>query len=152
MSAPLPETGSAPEPPSRWELIRDIAAFQLKLAVDAVRDLVLIPVSLAAGAIDLISGGERPGRLFYEVLIAGRRSEHWINLFGEADRVEAPESAGDPHSVDAIVQRLEGMIVEQFERGGMTATAKDAIDRSLDAFAARATPRRLEPGSEDEAD
>ena len=43
--------------------------------------------------------------------------------------------------------RVENLIVEQYERGGMTATAKDAIDRSLDAFAPKSgSVKSLESG------
>jgi hypothetical protein len=130
------------EAPNRWELIRDVLVLQLKLAVDALRDLVISPVSLVAGLVDLVQGGERPGRLFYGVLAAGRRSEALINLFGEAGRAkpsessgaERSESSGEPVSLDAVVARVERMIVEQYERGGITASAKSAIDRSLDAI------------------
>lgn len=121
------------EAPTRWELIRDVLVLQLKLAVDALRDLVISPVSIVAGLIDLVQGGERPGRLFYAVLDAGRRSEQLINLFGEAHGEE-------PVSLDAVVARVEKLVVEQYERGGITAAAKSAIDRSLDAIGRGRTP------------
>jgi hypothetical protein len=142
-----PRPARAPDTPqaSRWELIRDIAVFQLKLAVDALRDVVMVPVSLTAGLVDLLTGGERPGRLFYDVLIAGRRSEAWINLFGEADRVgPEPAAKDDPATIDRVVQRVEGLIVEQFERGGMTAAAKQAIDRSLNTLTKRSSSKRTD--------
>jgi hypothetical protein len=139
------------EAPTRWELIRDVLVLQVKLAVDAIRDLVLSPVSIVAGILDLLAGGERPGRLFYSVLLAGRRSERIINLFGDADRVQprppGPASA-DPAALDVLVARVERMLVEQVERGGMTASAKAAIDRSLDALAqARSRGRGERPPS-----
>ena len=140
----LPRSGA-----SRWELIRDIAVFQLKVGVDALRDLALVPVSLVAGALDLIRGGERPGKLFYDVLDAGRRTEDWINLFGDLDGRRSGQTTGEPDEpmIDSVVARLENLIVEQYERGGMTATAKDAIDRSLDALStAKNTTRELPSG------
>jgi len=137
-----------PEAPTRWELIRDILVLQLKLAVDALRDLLISPASIIAGIVDLVRGGERPGRLFYSVLAAGRRSEQMIDLFGDADRV-APR-AGVPAraeraSLDAVVAHVERMIVEQYERGGITASAKSAIDRSLDALGRGRSPSQ-DPG------
>ncbi len=127
-----------PASSSRWQLIRDIAVFQLKLGLDALRDLVLSPISLIAGIVDLFLSGERVGGRFYSVLVAGRRTEAWINLFGELDRVEpgTETAAGaETASVDAIVERIERLLVEQYERGGVTASAKTAIDRGLDALA-----------------
>ena len=125
---------------SRWQLIRDLAVFQLKLGLDALRDLVLSPISLVAGIVDLVIGGEQAGKHFYSVLGAGRRTEAWINLFGEVDGVEPrgeAEGGAEGASVDAIVERMERLLVEQYERGGVTASAKSAIDRGLDALGRR---------------
>jgi hypothetical protein len=66
-------------PHGRWELIRDLVVFQAKLAIDALRDLVLSPVSLIAALVDLIRGEPRPESFFYRVLLAGRRSETWMD-------------------------------------------------------------------------
>jgi hypothetical protein len=117
------------EPSTRWELIRDLLAFQLKLAADALRDFVISPIALVAGVIDLVRGGARTGELFQAVLAAGRRSERIINLFGEESLAE-----GEKSSIDALVGRFEKLVVEQYEKGGVTASAKAAIDRSLDAI------------------
>jgi len=129
---------------TRWELIRDILVLQVKLAVDALRDLILSPLSLVAGVLDLLTGGQQPGRLFYPLLVAARRTEQLINLFGEADRAmprPAASPATDPVSIDAFVARFERTVVEQYQRGGVTASAKAAIDRSLDALSRGRPPR-----------
>jgi hypothetical protein len=128
-------------PPDRWRLIRDVLVFQLRLGLDALRDLLLSPISLVAGLVDLVFGGTR----FYAVLAAGRRTEAWIHLFGELDRSapdDAVTNAAQPVSIDALVERMERLIVEQYERGGVTASAKSAIDRGLDAIGRRGTPPR----------
>ena len=128
---------AASHAPTRWQLIRDLAVFQLKLVIDALRDVVLSPISLGAAVVDLVRGGERPGRYFYRVLLTARRSEAWINLFGEADRVAPRPTDAESTSLDALVERMEGLLVEQVDRGGVTASAKLAIDRSLDAISRR---------------
>ncbi len=118
----------APEVSDRWEFLRDVLVFQLKLLLDAVRDLALSPVSIVAGVIDLISGDEPPGR-FYRVLAFGRRTDTWINLFGKPG-----EGGEEDITVDSLVAQVERLVVDQYERGGVTASAKQAIDRSLDAI------------------
>ena len=115
----------------RWELLRNVLAFQLKLAVDALRDVVLSPISLGAALLDLVSGTDRDPLYFEQVLTLGRRTEGWINLFGAAP------GADEGPGIDRLVERVEALVVEQYERGGMTAQAKDAIDRSLDVLATR---------------
>ena len=46
------------------------------------RDLLLVPASLVAGVLSLISGdSERPGPQFYKLISLGKQSEKWIDLF-----------------------------------------------------------------------
>ena len=137
----------------RWQLLRDVLVFQVKLGVDALRDVVLSPVSLVAAAVDLL-GRDRARPLFYRVLAEGRRSEGWINLFGEADRIAPREPAphGEGPGIDRMVRRVEALVVEQYERGGITAQAKTAIDRSLDTLARTRGASRPPPEADEPAD
>ena len=66
---------------------------------------------------------------------AARRLEDWLNKYGDADRIPAPGFAvkQEGESIDAMIARLEELVKRQYERGGVTANAKDAIDRALDA-------------------
>ncbi len=127
-------TIASPENVDRWDLLRDVAVFQGKLILDGLRDLILSPVSIAAALIGIFSGGEKPGRQFYDLLYLGKRSEKWINLFGAASHVTPPPfDKEDGESVDALVDRLETVARRQYEKGGLTQNAKDAVDRALDA-------------------
>ena len=135
---------AATEAPSRWELLRDVAVFQAKLALDGLRDLLLSPISLVAALLDLLTGGDRPRRYFYELMHLGRRSDAWIRLFAAGDRVppsEAVDRAREDVSVDAVFNRLEGQLVKKYQRGGATASAKRAVDRALDAVQRRPDKR-----------
>ncbi len=77
----------------RWEFLRDVVVFQLKMVVDNLRDFALIPVSLGAAVFDLIFKGEREGALFYRVLHWGAQSEKIIDVYSALE----PRSA-DPYS------------------------------------------------------
>ena len=120
--------------PSRWQLIRDVAAFQLKLFLDGLRDLLFMPISLGIAILDLLHVGPRAGRQFYDFLRVGRGTEEWIDLFGAARQVEALPG-GSSQGLDRLVGKLETLIVQEYERGGITASAKDAVDRALDGIA-----------------
>lgn len=127
----------------RWTLIRDLVVFQAKLVVDGLRDLVLVPASFVAGIVSLLSGQDgRPGPQFYRLLGAGKRSEHWINLFGALRNapqdIEQPESFPES-DMDEIVGRIEAFVIDEHRRGGMTAQAKERFDRALDALQRRTT-------------
>jgi hypothetical protein len=123
----------------RWGFARDALTFQAKLLLDGLRDALMIPVSLIAAAIDLVARPDAPGRLFYRVVLWGRRSEDWIDLFEAADRVEPrrhPLHANHPATIDEIFDRLEDLVVDQHARGGVTTQAKESIDRVLDSLGA----------------
>ena len=124
----------------RRALIRDVAVFQVKLIVDGLRDLVLVPISLVAGLISLFKGGSEPGPEFYDLLRIGRRSERWINLFGAASHLHGPEAQDDffaADDIDEIVSRVESFVVDEYNKGGVTAQAKQRFDQAVDRFARR---------------
>ena len=65
-----------------WTLIRDLGVLQVKLIVDGFRDVVLLPASIIAAIVSISrSENGKPGPEFYKLLAAGKRSEHFINLF-----------------------------------------------------------------------
>ncbi len=129
----VPESCWELVPKSRWELVCDVIVFQGKLIVDGVRDALLMPISIVAAIMDLLGIGRRAGRTFYDVILLGRETEHWINLFGAADRPFPGSAEGSrPSGLDVLVRRMEDVVAEEFQRGGITASAKDAVDRALD--------------------
>ncbi len=127
--------------PGRTTLARDIVVLQAKLVVDGLRDLLLVPASLVVGVISLLSYDDsRPGAEFYRLLYAGKQSERWINLFGALKNAppDLEEVRGFPDAdMDDIVSRLETYMVEEHRRGGMTAQAKDRLDKALDTIKRR---------------
>jgi len=128
-----------PAPLNRWTLVRDVGLFQLKLVMDGVRDLALVPISLVAGLMALLSRGPTPGTEFYDVLRIGRRSERWINLFGAADRARGTADGDNPKSdeaeyggdIDQIANRVESYVVGEFKRSGVAQGATDRIGREI---------------------
>jgi hypothetical protein len=91
---------------TRWRLVRDVVVFQIKLGMEAVLDLTLIPVSLAAAGLDLLLGNWRRPRWFHAVLRFGERCEHRIDLWRVATPgVDAPQS-----EVDAVMRSIETLI------------------------------------------
>jgi hypothetical protein len=118
------------EPGGRWPFIRDVLVLQLKLLIGNLHNFFLIPATMGAAALDLVfkSGGH--GARFYRVLDWGRRAEEAINLYGALDRRD-----GEPKrnfTVDAVVSRLEDVIIRVYENGGTAANVKTAVDQALD--------------------
>jgi hypothetical protein len=90
---------------SRWRLVRDVAVFQVKLGMEALLDLTLIPVSLAAAALDLTLGNWRRPRWFHAVLRFGERCERRIDLWG----VGKDASVSDAE-VAAVLRGIETLV------------------------------------------
>ena len=112
-----------------WRFLRDVLVFQLKMLLDNVRDFALMPISLVAAAIDLIFKGERQGSLFYQVLRWGAHSEEVIDVYSA---IEQERSEVNPnHTIDAVIARLEGVLVRECEKGGTAASIKNAMDRAI---------------------
>ncbi len=132
---PTPAENDVPESP-HWTLIRDLAVLQVKLLVDGFRDLVLLPASMIAAIVSISrSKNGAPGPEFYELLAAGKRSEQFINLFGALRNAPAgvdPQSFGNGAEMDDIVSRVETFVVDEYQRGGVTAQAKSRIDAALE--------------------
>lgn len=109
---------SSLRPGGRLRLLRDTAVFQAKLFVDGFRDIVMSPISIALALLDFLTNGDR----FYRLLVLGRRTDRWINLFG------AHERAG----LDDAVDRIERVLTEQYQRGDLPASARDTITATLE--------------------
>jgi hypothetical protein len=120
---------------SRWQFIRDVVVFQLKLVLDGLRDAMMIPVSIAAAVVDLLVPGPEQSGLFYRIVALGRNSEAYIDLFEAADRVEPrAETSGGDAGVDELFRRVEGFLREQDRKGGLTSTARVRVDKLLDVL------------------
>ena len=119
---------------TRWRLVRDVVVFQIKLGMEAILDLTLIPVSLAAAAIDFLLGNWRRPRWFHAVLRFGERCEHRIDLW----RVATPGMDAPQSEVDAVLHSIEALIRNP-------RTGPDKV-RELRRWAAT----KLAPGGDDE--
>jgi hypothetical protein len=115
----------------RWKFFRDVLVFQLKMLLDNVRDFALMPVSLVAALIDLIFKGERHGSLFYQVLRWGAHSEEVINVYAAIETHDRP-TVNPRYTVDAVIARLEDVLIRECEKGGTAASIKAAMDRAID--------------------
>lgn len=130
---------TTPLPTGRRRLARDVLLLQLKLLLDAARDLVLSPVTLAAAAIDFVLGGSGPPRLFNAALRLGRRSDDWIDLWAAARGPEATDHA----NVDLLLARIEEAVRDPKTGARRARILKRWAEREL----ARARRRAVESNS-----
>lgn len=126
------------ESSDRWTLARDIAVLQVKLLVDGLRDLLLVPASLTVGLVSLFSSENgRPGPHFYQLLDLGKQTESWINLFGALKNAPPDIRQIEPlpdADIDDLVGKLEMFVKDEYKQGGLTAQAKERMDKVIKAI------------------
>lgn len=123
-----------PDESPRVSLIRDSAVFQAKLLVDGFRDALLIPFALVATVVGLFRGGQDCDREFRRVIQLGRRSESWINLFGQH---ETPDHQHPAASMDRILEQVESVLRDQYSKGRSPDEAREAVSEALKTDSAR---------------
>ena len=101
----------------RGVTLRDFVSFQLKLALDGFKDLLVFNVSIVAMILDFIQGRGRRPRLFYSVMRWSKRFDGWLNLHSSIDRVDAleageeePLSEGADMAVDPLLEKFDQLI------------------------------------------
>lgn len=65
--------------PALWHLL----VFQLKLGADALRDLLMSPLSVLVFVLDAIRKPALEDSLYLRLMVIGRRSDRYINLFDQ---------------------------------------------------------------------
>ena len=63
--------------------LKHLVVFQLKLGADALRDLVLSPLSVVVFVLDAIRKPALEDSLYLRLMVLGRRSDEYINLFDQ---------------------------------------------------------------------
>ena len=96
---------NSPSPHRGWHLVKSVVILLFKLFLDALRDVVLIPVALAAAAIDLVMIKTNEPRYFRAVLRIGESSDRWIDAWSGGD-----EDAEPRENVDALLARVEEVV------------------------------------------
>ena len=94
---------------STWEPLRKFLLFQLKLYIEAIRDVMLSGIALIAFVLDFVLQLKGEDSLFEKLLRLGRRSERAINLFNQHDEQELGRT-----SVDGLVREVEERLKKEF--------------------------------------
>lgn len=112
---PLPKPRILAE---RNTTLRDFVIFQIKLALDGLKGIVILQVSVFAIVVDFMSGKGRKPRWFYSVMRMSERFDKWLDLYAAVERMDAGEDTdGLFGASEAGADSLLGEI-EQLVRGG----------------------------------
>ncbi len=77
--------------------LRCLVIFQLKLGADALRDLIMSPVSIIMFLLDLVLAPPEKDSHYEQLMQFGRKTDRWINLF---DEHYEPEASRQKHSAE----------------------------------------------------
>ena len=131
-----------------WRLLRDVLVFQGKLALDGLRDLLLSPLSLVAAVAGVIVSPADPHRFLRHLLLFGRKSDHFINLFELPDSDPALAAGDVAPSADGsapkatttsssiYIKQLEDLLMTEYRKGGIVKDVKEGTDEVLRKLAA----------------
>lgn len=131
-------------PANRWPTFKKLVIFQVKLTLDAVRDLFLSPVSFCCALLDIIKNNSIEQSYFKKLMIFGGKTDVWLNLFAqhelnknkinthsELTHRDKPRTDYEQKNADQLFNKIEDLIREQHAKGGLTATAKSKLDDIL---------------------
>ncbi|MEJ0040996.1 MAG: hypothetical protein WDM81_01630 [Rhizomicrobium sp.] len=131
MTDPTPSTNAD----TRWKFIRDVAVFEMKLALNNLHNFFQIPLTLAVAAFDLVVRGKTEGERFYKMVEMGRTIDDSIDIYSIVAHRE--RVLNKDFTVDAVIGKVEAVIVREFEKGGTAASMKQAVDRAIDEMQAK---------------
>jgi hypothetical protein len=123
-----------PDKHKRWPLIRQVIVFQLKLGLDALRDVLMSPVSIMLALADIVLANTHQQSYFLRLMRLGRKSDHWINLFGvnlPKEKPEVSDFAGE-NNVDYWFTKVEAVIKEQHADGKLSQSGKEKLNKYLE--------------------
>ena len=86
------------------QALRHLLMFQLKLLADALRDLLMSPISVLVFFVDVVQKPRLEDSLYLRLMLLGRKSDRVINLFDEH------KDAGH-FTVDQAVEELEELVL-----------------------------------------
>ena len=122
----------------RWKFLRDVAVFELKLILNNMHNFIQVPLTMAVALVDLVFRHGEEGSRFYWLVEQGRVIDDHIGIYSIIDDRE--RGLNRDFTVDAVLKRVEDVIVREYEKGGTAAAIKNAVDRTLDEMQSRTAP------------
>lgn len=72
--------------PSRTTIVHDLLVFQVKLWLEGLKDVALVPLSIGAAVLDILFRNSTGQGALYMLMRAGDRFEQWVNLYGALEK------------------------------------------------------------------
>ena len=111
--------------------IRDFGIFQLKLAIDGLKDAAVFAMSFVAFTVDLVFKRHGQRRFFYKMMRVSERLDLWLNLHGATEGAdENPDglfgtsAAGSDTLLGQVEQMVRGGDEQRHRKDRMAAGAQ----------------------------
>ncbi len=102
-------SGEAEQQISTNRALRHLVVFQIKLAMDAIRDVALSPVAIFVFVVDAVRKPKIEDSLYLRLMSAGRQSDRMINLFDEY-------SEQGHYTVDETIAGVEKAVFNEMQK------------------------------------
>jgi len=113
-----------------YQQLKRLVLFQLKLAADALRDLLLSPIALLCVVMDLIQK-PKPEKSNYNKLMAfGRKTDSIINLFEHKQNKESANT-DEAFDIDGLASQIEDIIKREYQEQHLSKKVKLAIQKKI---------------------
>ena len=107
------------------DVARDATVFQFKLLIDGLLDIIMVPVSLVAAGMSIVTKED----WFYRTIRVGRKMDERLNLFGCAEEPEPAADAPPEDQIEALALRVEREIRRELADGKLRDSARDSLSR-----------------------
>lgn len=122
--------------------LKNLGIFQFKLMLDAFRDILLSPVAIGCGIIDLLKNNNEEHSYLKRLMAVGHLSDQWLNLFSYRSKKNTVETAGadltphlvktaDSQTLDEVVDKIEDVIREHIAKDNQSAKSLQAMQQQL---------------------
>lgn len=129
---------------SRLQLLVNLSIFQLKLLMDGIRDILLVPIALGCGLFGIVFGGDHPDRWFNQLLQFGQRSDRFINLFNQHNNSKTE----DQLTSDEMLAPYREKLVNQAQNSPLATKANELVDQITDQSQPAVEPGRTSRGKD----
>lgn len=128
---------------SSWQHIKRLGVFQLKLLADALRDLLLSPLSLIVTLLDLVESDPSKRHHFDRLMALGRRTERKIDLFEQHK-----DNNDGAASIDQLVDQIEQVIKREYSEGQVSGKTKAVLDKAIGRLRKNTPAEKDQTGSD----
>ena len=115
---------------------------QLKLIVDGLRDLMLMPLVLIASLAGLIMHKTSPGRYLYRLLSYGKASESWIGLFDEAEKDQMDPVDLNNSSFEDLIKKTQTAFESKYINDEKKQKLVAKLNGALDELNSKVNPEK----------